>query len=257
MDSLFFVAAKIAWALLRFETWLLVLLALALWGQLRGRVRLSSLASGAALAALLAIGFLPLGDPLLRRIELVHPSPDLPERVDGIIILGGAEDAVRSAEWGAPQVNEAAERLISGALLAERFPEARVVFTGGSGSLVQVHERGADWAGPLLIDLGIEPERLLLERNSRNTAENAVMSRLLAQPQEGELWILVTSAFHMPRAMRSFEAAGWPEVIAYPVDYRSLPFGRGIGWDPAGHIHTFNLALKEQIGLAAYAIGRR
>jgi len=83
------------------------------------------------------------------------------------------------------------------------------------------------------------------------------MSRLAAEPQEGEVWLLVTSAFHMPRAMRSFEAAGWPEMIAYPVDYRSLPFGRGIGWDPVDHILTFNLALKEQIGRLGYGIGRR
>ena len=63
-------------------------------------------------------------------------------------------------------------------------------------------------------------ERVTAEEQSRNTVENAVFSKLLAMPQAGERWRLVTSAFHMPRAMGTFRQAGFP-VEAYPVDWRT------------------------------------
>ena len=69
---------------------------------------------------------------------------------------------------------------------------------------------------------GLDARRILVETRSRNTYENAVYSKELAQPQPGQIWLLVTSANHMPRAVGCFRAVGF-DVIPYPVDYDTGP----------------------------------
>lgn len=98
-------------------------------------------------------------------------------------------------------------------------------------------------------------DRLILEERSRNTRENARFSAELANPKPGERWLLVTSAWHMPRAVGCFRRAGFP-VTAYPVDYRTA------GPRDATRFNTFasdgllefDLAVKEWIGLVAYKL---
>src|SRR5690606_18132335 len=150
-------------------------------------------------------------------------SPAL-ERVDGIVVLGGGEDSTASAYWQQPQLGEGADRYTAALALARQHPEAKVLFTGGSGrlrSLTGAKASEAAVAEAFFRQQGLEPERLLLEDRSRNTAENARLAFALVRPGSEETWILVTSAFHMPRALRSFQAAGWEDVVPWPVDYRS------------------------------------
>ncbi|MEM6824509.1 MAG: YdcF family protein, partial [Pseudomonadota bacterium] len=104
----------------------------------------------------------------------------------------------------------------------------------------------------VLVSLGVAPDRIFWERESRNTAENARLTRALVRASPGEDWVLVTSAFHMGRALSSFEAAGWPPLIPYPVDHRSGRFMAGIGWDLPGKLAPLNIALKEWTGRLAY-----
>ena len=112
-------------------------------------------------------------------------------------------------------------------------------------------------AGRFFRDQGIAPERLLLEGKSRNTAENARLSLALATPAAGETWVLVTSAFHMPRAMRSFEATGWTGLVPWPVDYRTSAFSDGIGWNLTGNLEVLNTAIREQVAQIAYRLTSR
>jgi uncharacterized SAM-binding protein YcdF (DUF218 family) len=257
MDSLFFVASKTLGLAARAETWGLLLLALALFGLWRGRHRLAGVALTLAFAGTLALTLLPLGDLILRPLEAAFPArPDL-ARVDGIIVLGGAETMGAHRDWGGLQVNEAAERLIEGALLARRFPEARLVFTGGSATVGRSEDTTdpSDMVRELWLGLGIAPARITLEQTARNTAENARLSAALVQPQPGETWVLVTSAFHMPRAHETFVGAGWTDMIAWPVDFRSgdLAGLRGI-WRLDRNLLGLNLALKEYLGMLAYRI---
>jgi uncharacterized SAM-binding protein YcdF (DUF218 family) len=112
-------------------------------------------------------------------------------------------------------------------------------------------------AGQFFRGQGIAPDRLRLEGQSRNTAENARLSLALASPAAGETWVLVTSAFHMPRAMRSFEAAGWSGIVPWPVDYRTSSFADGIGWNLTRNLQVLNTAIREQVGQLAYRLTSR
>ena len=115
-------------------------------------------------------------------------------------------------------INGAVERLTAFADLADRYPDAKLVFTGGSGALTDQSLKEADFAAPVLLRMGVALDRVIFESQSRNTAENASMTReILASAPRGT-WILVTSAFHMPRAVGVFRENGW-QVFPYPVDY--------------------------------------
>lgn len=222
-------------------------------GQHRG---LGARLAWGSLAALVVCGLLPVGNvlilPLEERFSSV-PAPAAGEPLAGIIILGGFEDGWVSAGRGKLAVNESAERLTEGVRLARAHPEAKVVFTGGVGGLFP---GGVDATGPVgqyFRDMGVEAGRLVLEGRARNTHENARLTAELVLPVPGERWVLVTSAYHMPRAVGLFRKAGF-EVAAYPVDYRTRgaadllrPFER----IPAG-LMRLDLAVVEWIGLVAY-----
>jgi len=260
MDTIFFIASKLIGALLRPDTWIILALAGVILAVVLNRRRLALWVGTITLNLLIVLAILPLGDLLLQPIERSFPAQPVLDQVDGIVVLGGGEDARASAFWGQTQLNEGGERYTAALELAERFPEARLLFTGGSGALrdlagTQTSE--ADMAGRFFRDQGVAPARLLLEGQSRNTAENARLSLALAAPKPGETWLLVTSAFHMPRAMRSFEAAGWTGLVPWPVDYRTSAFAGGIGWNLTRNLQVLNTAIREQVGQIAYRLSGR
>jgi uncharacterized SAM-binding protein YcdF (DUF218 family) len=150
-------------------------------------------------------------------------------------------------------VRSAPDRIIAAAALAHRYPNARLVFSGGSANLISSDAREADYAGAIFESLGIAKSRLIMERASRNTLENAEFSKALVAPKPGERWLLVTSAFHMPRSVGLFRKAGFA-VEAYPVDWRvggpgDLLTFTSIAVD--GLART-DLGWREWIGLVAY-----
>jgi len=120
-------------------------------------------------------------------------------------------------------------------------------------------DKEADHIAPLFAKLGVAPERLVLENRARNTYENARYSREVAAPDAGESWILVTSAFHMPRAVGCFRAVGW-NVIPYPVAHMTT--GRDhdpppLGFNPQAGLRWLGLGLHEWLGLVAYRLAGR
>jgi uncharacterized SAM-binding protein YcdF (DUF218 family) len=260
MDTLFFVTAKLVSALIRVDTWIVLILALIVLALVLERRRLAMLLSAGALAVLLTLSLLPLGDLLLQPLEASYPVNPALSRVDGIIVLGGGEAARISEFWGQPQLNDGGDRYTAALALARQFPDAQLLFTGGSGALRDLADGGsveAEMAGAFFLDQGVASGRLLLEGKSRNTAENARLSRALAAPGPDDVWVLVTSASHMPRAMRSFVAAGWAGLVAYPVDYRTASFRDGVVWDLVGHLEVLNAAIKAQVGQLAYRLTGR
>lgn len=199
---------------------------------------------------LLVLGFSPLGTVLLRPLEdRFPPFRDDGRPVAGVLVLGGALQSEVSAARGQFSFNEAGERFVALPGLARRYPAAKLVFVGGSGDLAGSIPSEADVLETVIGDL-IAPDRLIYERKSRNTRENAVNSLALVQPKPGERWLLVTSAWHMPRAVGLFRKAGWT-VTAYPVDYRTTGNDDDFRPFPAvSHgLRRFDVAAKEWVGL--------
>ena len=211
-----------------------LLFMLALAGILLMLTRFRRLGQGLTIGSVLLlaiVGITPVGNALMLPLEERFPKWDVSRGAPhGIVVLGGAISPDVSAARGEPALNEAAERMTAVARLAREFPQARIVFTGGSGRLFGGASE-ADHAAGLFESFGIARERLVLESSARNTAENATLTKALVNPKPGERWLLVTSAHHMPRSMGVFRQAGFP-VDAYPVDWRtrgsgdlSSPFG--------------------------------
>lgn len=260
MDTLFFIASKLVGFALRVETWLLLLALLTMWAVQRAWMPAAKRLSGLLVGLVLVIGLVPLGDMLLRPIERQVPSREALVSVDGIVILGGGEDLPASLAAGQPQLGEGGDRYLAAVSLARQFPEATLLFAGGSGRLrdaggAPVSE--AAIAEQVFLQAGIASERMLFESRSRNTAENAQLSRALVAAKPEDTWVLVTSAFHMPRALRSFEAAGWEQIVPYPVDYRTRNWNDRLGWQFARNLGMLNMALREWVGRLAYAVTGR
>ncbi len=175
----------------------------------------------ASLLLIGVVGLTPVGNALILPLEQRFPKWDAARGApDGIISLGGAFDTVVSPARGEVALNEAAERLTAVAELARRYPAARVVFSGGSGRLIIQGATEAELAARLFESFGIAKERVMLEDKSRDTDENARFTKEAVKPKPGERWLLVTSAYHMPRSVGLFRAVEFP-VEPFPVDYRT------------------------------------
>jgi uncharacterized SAM-binding protein YcdF (DUF218 family) len=200
---------------------------------------------------LVALAVFPVAAWLALPLENRYPPAPPPDHVDGIVVLGGAIDGPLSAARGQPVMGEAAERLTATVALARRYPEARILFSGGEGTLLPQGHAEADASVAFFTEAGVRRPRLMIENRARNTWENALYSRALAQPKPGQTWLLVTSAWHMPRALGCFRKLGW-EVLPWPVDYRTDPGRIVLGFAFGEQIAALNLVIKEWAGLAAY-----
>lgn len=220
------------------------------WAPLGRRLMVASL-------LLLAIcGFSPLGNWLLYPLESRFPVWDAARGApDGIVVLGGSIDADISAAHGVAVVRGAADRLVAAAALARRYPNARLIFTGGSSNLISDNPREADYAAEIFERLGVPGERLTMERRSRNTEENAEFTKAIAAPKNGERWLLVTSAYHMPRSVGLFRKAGFA-IEPYPVDWRLGNRADLLRFSvfAVDGLQRTDLAVHEWIGLLAYRL---
>jgi uncharacterized SAM-binding protein YcdF (DUF218 family) len=257
---LFFVLSKTLGVLL-LPTNLLIVLAVI--GALLTATRFALIGRRVVITAsvLLAIAaFSPLGNLLLYPLENRFPQWSAAQGApDGIVVLGGPIDPDLSVAHNAPVIRAAPDRIVAAAALALKYPNAKIVFSGGSASLISNEAREADYAAAVFESLGVDKARLIMDRASRNTYENAQFSRQLAAPKPGERWLLVTSAFHMPRAVGLFRKVGFA-VEPCPVDWH-------VGRDTAdiiaftqfstdGLVRT-DIAVREWLGLIAYRLAGR
>lgn len=214
--------------------------------------------TGTAVVLTVIAAYSPLATMLMRGLEDRIPRAVLSEPA-GFVILGGMVNPDLSALRDEVSLNESAERITVVAELARRYPKARIIFSGGDASLRGKGGVEAEVARRLLVAFGIDPARVELEGRARDTYENAVFSRLIAQPKPGEQWVMITSAFHMPRAMGVFRTAGFA-VAPYAVDYRTAPDGKGQGWSlgaAAGGLKQLDVVAHEIFGLVAYRLSGR
>lgn len=182
------------------------------------------------------------------------------------MVLGGAELAKITEARGQLGVNASAERLLAMVPLARRFPKAQIIFTGGYGALGRPVSAGRAIAGHL-VAAGIGAERILIEDRSRNTWQNALYTKNLLRARQTVCpcgYLLVTSAWHMPRAVGVFRQAGFDDgpqhrLYPWPVDYRTL--GHSGDWQLYRWFHEglkeTDLAVKEWLGLVVYWMSGR
>jgi uncharacterized SAM-binding protein YcdF (DUF218 family) len=210
----------------------------------------------ASIVGLAICGYSPLGNWLLYPLEQRFPPwNEARGAPDGIVVLGGPIDPDLSAAHGVAVVSGSADRVIAAAALARRYPNARIIYSGGSANLILSEAREADYASALFESLGVPKAQLTMERRARNTRENAEYSRAMAAPKAGERWLLVTSAYHMPRAVGVFRKAGFA-VQPYPVDWRvggtaDFLLLRNFSIDGLASV---DVGMREWIGLVAYRI---
>ena len=252
---MFFYVAKIVWFLVQPSSLILLILlaGIALLWTRYARAGRRLVLAGTLLFAI--CGLSPLGHAVLLPLENRFPPADLEAgpAPDGIIVLGGAQDMLVSAARGRPALTEAGERLIEAAMLARRFPSAKLVVSGGSGGVLYERESEAAGAAAVFKDLGIEADRIVLEDTSRDTYENARRSKELLNPKPDERWLLVTSANHMPRSIGCFRQVGFA-VEPWPVDFRT----RGpddltrFFSKPSSGLRRLDIATRQWVGLLAY-----
>lgn len=251
---MFFVASKIFWIVANPLSLATILALSSFLLILAGWRRLAATAGGLSFLVLAISGWTTAGALMLHPLEDRFPRPaEMPDRVDGIVVLGGGFEGGINRVRGGYELNASGDRFVETAALALRYPEARVLVSGGAGALTLEGEGDGETAPRLLEALGVDRARLLLDNEARNTEENALFSKRLADPQQGETWLLVTSAFHMPRSVGLFRKAEFP-VVPWPADYRtSGAEGIGLAEDNIfDSTQNTALAIREWIGLVVY-----
>jgi len=256
MDSAFFYVAKLAWVLVALDSLLLLWLALGVLSLLLAWQRLARWLLVSFLLVCLTIGLFPVGEWALYTLEKQYPPLELASlQVDGVVVLSGGERNSETAAWGSVPLGSAGERPVALLQMARQLPSnIPIVFTGGTGKMSYEGVSGAEVIQQLVSDHGIDKNRVTYEGKSRNTLENAILSKQLINPQPSQQWLLVTSAFHMPRAMAVFCKASWP-MQAYPVGFSTRKDNLlRLDWDFAKHLKNLNMAYKEWLGTIAYKV---
>jgi uncharacterized SAM-binding protein YcdF (DUF218 family) len=242
-----------------------LLLAPLTWGLLLGvggavlrrrRARLAAWMQGLGLLVLYAFSTEPMANALQRWVEAGAVSTYRPEvAYDAVIVLGGAVDADATQRSGLPEYSPAVERILRGFELLRDGRARQVLLAAGTLDTRPEALVEADVLARQLRLWGIEPERIVIERRSRNTRENAVESERIIREKGWKRLVLVTSAAHMPRALGTFEAVGLrPDTLV--VDVRAHDWHvRGTWWQPrASNLSAGTDALRELFGRWVYRL---
>jgi len=254
-----FFASKILALITQPLVWVFSLLLLSML-VLPRKPRIGKWLVGSALVVLVLMAWKPLPEAIIRELESRYseltPDAKLQGYVGMVVLGGGLESGRAQLAHVQPMLNDAAERM-TGTVAALRYnPTLQVLFTGGEGSLMGIGQTEAERAKLFFDSLGVPATQVQYESASRNTYENAVLSAQLPGVDPTQRWLLVTSAWHMPRSMATFQKAGW-NVTAYPVDFRTGDSSNWLDFSMAGGAAQWQLALHELVGLLAYKLAGR
>ena len=165
-----------------------------------------------------------------------------------VVLSGGLEGPPRDADDFAALDPDSVQRMLSAVALWKSMPSATFVIAGGGPFEV----RESDVLARLAEQLGVPAASIVREGHSQTTWENAQQLRLLQPPLPERIW-LVSSAIHLPRALKSFRAAGFdPCIHVSDRDYLSL---QGIGYflPQSSALRKSEMAIHELVGQALYA----
>ena len=238
--------------------WVLALAVLGFWGASHRWRRIALRMLWAGMAVLGVLGFSALPDALLRPLENQYGVPteqEIKQHVGAIVLGGAIQHPGVFAVRGEVPLGEAAERMSTPVGLLRQHPHLKLVFSGGEGRLLTTGTTEAELAQAFYLAQGVDMSRVTLEGGSRTTRENAQqVARVLGQRCK-EPWLLVTSAWHMPRSMAEFEAVGC-NVTAYPVDFRTGHSTSLTEYSLAHGLVRWQTALHEWLGLWVYGMTR-
>ena len=195
----------------------------------------------------------PTGQILLFQLEKnYYLKKDLPSKIHGILILGGATEPHVTKKHDQVSFNSSVERLTESIKLIKKYPNAKIIFSGGSGNVKnEIDFIHADVAKIFFKEMGLNTNKIIFERNSRNTYENILNSKKIASPKKNETWILITSAFHMNRSLYVAEKINW-EFFPYAVDYLTVHPTYSFTTNFFGNTSNFQIASKEWLGILSY-----
>jgi uncharacterized SAM-binding protein YcdF (DUF218 family) len=252
-----FVISKLLSAITQPMFWLALWCALALLILKRWR-RVSTAMLWAGLLMLGLLGFVAVPDALLRPLESRYPIPNA-QSVDkhvGMIVLGGAigRPEVYKAHGQVP-LGDAAERMVEPVAIMRNHPKLQLVFTGGEGRLLATGVSEAELAKVFYQHQGVDMSPVTFESGSRTTRENALQVAKLLGDKCKQPWLLVTSAWHLPRSMEEFKAVGC-NVTAYPVDFWTSDKWDWTDYSLAHSLVRWQTALHEWLGIWAYRLTR-
>lgn len=243
---------ELLWTLLQPSTVLVLLVALALIATWLRWQALAATFLTVFLLVVAAVLLLPVGEWLGAPLETqVTPAP-LPVRVDGIVVLGGAVEWRVTRQRGQLSLNAAGERVAAAAALAQRYPGARLFLAGAYADAFAHDLRTVPDDASLFFGPHFAGREITFLGESRSTYEDAVLALQAAAPAQGETWLLVTSAWHMPRALGTFRALGWG-LTPVPVDYRTTgELQVAPNWDVAGTLTDLDRVVREWGAITVY-----
>jgi uncharacterized SAM-binding protein YcdF (DUF218 family) len=249
---MFFYLSKVFWAVFAPLTFIALMI---VGGWLARRYPIGRKIMGVGVCLLILCGFFPIGHNLQVYWENQYlPMTEYPAHVDGVIVLGGSIDFKKSLARGQGQLNIHAPRITEMMFLANQYPKAKIVFSGGNGNITSSSSSESKELDKLLKKIGFDASRIIYEGESRNTFENMDFSKKMLNPKDGEVWLLVTSAFHMKRSAEVFNSYGWA-VIPYPAGYLTEGTYKVIpNFDVIDNMYKLQIVAKEIIGIMAYRL---
>jgi uncharacterized SAM-binding protein YcdF (DUF218 family) len=239
---------------------LLMLLALVL----TKRQRLQKIILLLALVILSLAGNRWVAMGLARSLEWRYFPPDPVPQAEVMIVLGGGTEPAEPPRQ-IVKVNGSGDRVIYAAWLYKQGKALHILVSGGLLDWTESQSTPAQDMSTLLQMLGVPEPAIWLQPNSRNTYEDAVYCAQILRQKGINRALLVTSAWHMPRAVKLFQAQGL-EVIPLPTDYNvtKAEWERLWSGDPRAwilgalpsvdHLDLTTKMLKEYMGILTYNI---
>ncbi|WP_337270653.1 YdcF family protein [Oryzifoliimicrobium ureilyticus] len=253
-----FVLSKLAWVFGQPLSVAFFLVFLTLVAIILRRRALSLGCSALATAILFVAFFTSAGNFLMEGLENRFPKPSDPPDVKCMIVLGGAfENEVNTVRHGI-EFNAGADRFIEALRLARKYPASKILISGGDGSLSGVYEGDAAAADRFFPMFGVPADRLISEKTSRTTFENAINTKQFLADNGLTGCLLITSGYHMPRSVGIFRKLSI-DIIPWPTDYRTdgqvrfaLDFTQ-----PSLNVQNLSTTVREWFGLVGYYLAGR
>ena len=248
-----FLLSKILWILFAPFNLILLLIILASIFSFLNFILFSRIFYLTAILFFLISGVIPSGAFLMYQLERdYYNQVSLPGTIDGILILSGATKPYLTKVHNQISINSNGERLIESAVLIKKYPKAKVIFSGGSGTILDYEFTHSEAAKIFYQNLEIDSNRINFENKSRNTYENILFSKNIANPKVDENWVLVTSAFHLKRAINISEKISW-NLIPYPTDFKQpKKFNWKFEYNLLDNLVRFRQGSHEWLGIIVY-----